>query len=66
MSDHAMTVVEKTASIPPAAVFVTSITGLVNWQDIFYIVSILWVLIQIGFRLHKEWGNSKQPPEPTQ
>lgn len=61
-----MTVVEKAASIPPAAVFVTSITGLVNWQDIFYIVSILWVIIQIGFRLHKEWGNSKQPPEPTQ
>ncbi len=58
-----MTVVEKVASIPPAAVFVTSITGLVNWQDIFYIVSILWVLIQICFRLRKEWDNRTRPPE---
>lgn len=66
MSDHAMSAAEKIASIPPATVFVTSLTGLVDWQTAFYIVSTVWVLIQIGFRLHKEWGNSKQPPEPTQ
>jgi hypothetical protein len=63
MSDHAMTAVEKVASIPPATVFLTSITGLVSWQDIFYIVSIIWVLIQIGFRLRKEWDNRARPPE---
>jgi hypothetical protein len=61
-----MTVVEKVASIPPAAVFVTSITGLVNWQDIFYIVSIIWVLLQIAFRLHKEWESRHKPPESKQ
>ena len=55
MSDHAMTMAEKAASIPPATVFLTSITGLVDWQTIFYIVSIVWVLIQMGFYLRKEW-----------
>jgi hypothetical protein len=56
MSDHAaMTAAEKIASIPPATVFVTSLTGMVNWQTTFYIVSVVWVLIQIGFRLRKEW-----------
>lgn len=55
MSDHAMTAAEKIATIPPATVFLTSITGFVNWQATFYIVSTLWVVIQIGFRLRKEW-----------
>ncbi len=55
MSDHAMSAAEKIASIPPATVFVTSLTGMVNWQTTFYIVSTVWVLIQIGFRLRKEW-----------
>lgn len=59
MSDHAMTAAEKIATIPPATVFVTSLTGLVNWQDAFYIVSTVWVLIQIGFRLRKEWVNRR-------
>lgn len=59
MSDHAMTAAEKIATIPPATVFVTSLTGLVNWQDAFYIVSTLWVLIQIIFRLRKEWVNRR-------
>lgn len=62
MSDHAMTAAEKIASIPPATVFVTSLTGLVNWQDTFYIVSTIWVVIQIGFRLHKEWTSRREPP----
>ena len=62
MSDHAMTAAEKIASIPPATVFVTSLTGLVNWQDTFYIVSTIWVVIQIGFRLHKEWTSRRSPP----
>ncbi len=64
MSDHAMTAAEKIASIPPATVFVTSLTGLVNWQDTFYIVSTIWVVIQIGFRLHKEWTTRRSPPAP--
>lgn len=64
MSDHAMTAAEKIASIPPATVFVTSLTGLVNWQDTFYIVSTIWVVIQIGFRLHKEWTSRRSPPVP--
>ena len=55
MSDHAMSAAEKLASIPPATVFVTSVAGWVDWQTTFYIVSVLWVLIQIGFRLRKEW-----------
>lgn len=64
MSDHAMSAAEKIASIPPATVFVTSLTGLVNWQDAFYIVSTIWVVIQIGFRLHKEWTSRRSPPVP--
>lgn len=59
-----MTAAEKIASIPPATVFVTSLTGLVNWQDTFYIVSTIWVVIQIGFRLHKEWTSRRSPPVP--
>lgn len=62
MSDHAMTVAEKAASIPPAAVFLTSITGLVDWQTVFYIVSIIWVLIQMAFYLRKEWRLRKHKP----
>ena len=61
MSDHAMTAAEKIATIPPATVFVTSLTGLVNWQDAFYIVSTIWVLVQIVFRLRKEWIQRGDP-----
>jgi len=55
MSDHAMSAAEKIASIPPATVFLTSIMGVVNWQTTFYIVSTIWVVVQIIFRLRKEW-----------
>lgn len=62
MSDHATTVLEKAASIPPAAVFLTSITGLIDWQTVFYIVSIVWVLVQMGFFFRKEWKLRQNKP----
>jgi hypothetical protein len=64
VSDHAMSAAEKIASIPPATVLFTSVTGLVTWQDMFYIVSTIWVVIQIAFRLHKEWTTRRGPPVP--
>lgn len=45
---------EKIASIPPLYVFITSLLGVINWQTIFYIVSTVWVLVQLYFRLRKE------------
>jgi len=61
MSDHAMSAAEKIASIPPATVFITSVMGVVNWQTTFYIVSTIWVLVQIAFRLRKEWIQRGDP-----
>ena len=61
MSDHTMSAAEKIASIPPATVFITSLMGVVNWQTTFYIVSTIWVLVQIAFRLRKEWVSRGVP-----
>lgn len=61
MNDHAMSAAEKIASIPPATVFITSVMGVVNWQTTFYIVSTVWVLVQIAFRLRKEWIQRADP-----
>lgn len=53
MTDHA-TVLEKIASLPPAVVLGTSLMGY-NWQAIFYLASTVWIVIQIIFKLRKEW-----------
>lgn len=46
---------EKLMSVPPLIVFITSVTKIVNWQTVYYAVMTLWVLVQLYFRLRKEW-----------
>lgn len=50
------TLSEKLATLPPGLVFITSWLGWVDWKNSFYAISILWVALQIYFRLRKEWG----------
>jgi len=63
MNDHAMTLMEKILAIPPATVLITSLLGWVNWQSAFYFVSFVWVLVQLAFRLRKEWLLRHEAPK---